>query len=98
MKVAVLGSGIIGTSTAWWLAQAGHEVVVVERRSAPALETSRAHDAGRWRPGRILREVQASIMLVRKDMEMMRKNLIIKIGLMFGVSEGLIIATVRYLS
>jgi len=43
MKVAVLGSGIIGTSTAWWLAQAGHEVVVVERRSAPALETSRAN-------------------------------------------------------
>ncbi len=43
MKVAVLGSGIIGTATAWWLSQAGHEVVVVERRSGSALETSRAN-------------------------------------------------------
>jgi D-amino-acid dehydrogenase len=43
MKVAVLGSGIIGTSTAWWLSQAGHEVVVVERCKGPALETSRAN-------------------------------------------------------
>lgn len=43
MKVAVLGSGIIGTATAWWLAQAGHEVVVVDRESGPAQETSRAN-------------------------------------------------------
>ncbi|MCB5363264.1 D-amino acid dehydrogenase [Pusillimonas sp. CC-YST705] len=43
MKVAVLGSGIIGTSTAWWLSQAGHEVVVLERHGGPALETSRAN-------------------------------------------------------
>lgn len=43
MKVAVLGSGIIGTSTAWWLAQAGHEVVVIDRQSGPAQETSRAN-------------------------------------------------------
>ncbi len=43
MKVAVLGSGIIGTATAWWLNQAGHDVVVVERRRGPALETSRAN-------------------------------------------------------
>lgn len=43
MKIAVLGSGIIGTATAWWLSQAGHDVVVVERRHGPALETSRAN-------------------------------------------------------
>ncbi len=43
MKVAVLGSGIIGTATAWWLSQAGHDVVVVERESGPAQETSRAN-------------------------------------------------------
>ncbi|HUH87223.1 MAG TPA: D-amino acid dehydrogenase [Pusillimonas sp.] len=43
MKVAVLGSGIIGTATAWWLAQAGHEVVVIDRESGPAQETSRAN-------------------------------------------------------
>ncbi|RTZ41047.1 D-amino acid dehydrogenase [Candidimonas sp. SYP-B2681] len=43
MKIAVLGSGIIGISTAWWLSQAGHEVVVVDRGSGPAQETSRAN-------------------------------------------------------
>lgn len=43
MKVAVLGSGILGTSTAWWLRQSGHEVVVIERRAGPALETTFAN-------------------------------------------------------
>jgi D-amino-acid dehydrogenase len=43
MKVAVLGSGIIGTATAWWLNQAGHEVVVVDRAAGAAQETSRAN-------------------------------------------------------
>lgn len=43
MKVAVLGSGIIGTATAWWLSQAGHDVVVIDRESGPAQETSRAN-------------------------------------------------------
>ena len=32
MKVLVLGAGVIGTSTAWYLTQQGHEVVVVDRR------------------------------------------------------------------
>src|SRR5690606_10895201 len=43
MKIAVLGSGIIGVSTAWWLNQAGHDVVVIDRESGPAQETSRAN-------------------------------------------------------
>lgn len=43
MKIAVLGSGIIGVSTAWWLRQAGHEVVVVDRQLQAAMETSRAN-------------------------------------------------------
>lgn len=43
MKIAVLGSGIIGTSTAWWLNRAGHEVVVVDRQRQSGLETSRAN-------------------------------------------------------
>lgn len=43
MKIAVLGSGIIGVSTAWWLNQMGHEVVVVERQPQAGLETSRAN-------------------------------------------------------
>jgi len=43
MKIAVLGCGIIGTTSAWWLAQAGHEVIVIERAPGPAQETSRAN-------------------------------------------------------
>lgn len=45
MKVAVLGSGVIGVSTAWWLKQAGHDVVVIDRCTGPGMETSRANGA-----------------------------------------------------
>ena len=43
MKVIVLGAGVIGTTTAYQLAKAGHEVVVVDRQTGPALETSFAN-------------------------------------------------------
>jgi D-amino-acid dehydrogenase len=43
MKVVVLGSGVIGVCTAWWLRQAGHDVLVIDRAAGPALETSRAN-------------------------------------------------------
>lgn len=42
MKIVILGSGIIGTSSAWWLNQEGHEVVVIDRHSGPAQEATRA--------------------------------------------------------
>ncbi len=50
MKIAILGSGVIGVTSAWYLAEAGHEVVVVDRQSGPALETSFAN-AGEISPG-----------------------------------------------
>ncbi len=50
MKVAVLGAGVIGVSTAYHLARAGAEVVLMERREGPALETSFAN-AGQVSPG-----------------------------------------------
>ncbi|MCD7099284.1 D-amino acid dehydrogenase [Stenotrophomonas sp. MMGLT7] len=43
MRVLVLGSGVIGVTSAWYLAKAGFEVVVVDRQPAPALETSYAN-------------------------------------------------------
>lgn len=43
MKVAVLGSGVIGTTTAYYLAKAGHDVTVIDRQPGPGLETSFAN-------------------------------------------------------
>ncbi len=43
MKVIVLGAGIIGVSTAYFLARAGHRVTVIDRQPEPALETSFAN-------------------------------------------------------
>lgn len=43
MRVIVLGAGIVGSSTAYWLAKDGHEVTVVDRQSAPGQETSFAN-------------------------------------------------------
>jgi D-amino-acid dehydrogenase len=39
----VLGAGVVGTASAWYLRQAGHEVTVLERQPGPALETSFAN-------------------------------------------------------
>ncbi|HEX5353209.1 MAG TPA: D-amino acid dehydrogenase [Rhodanobacteraceae bacterium] len=50
MRVLVLGSGVIGVSSAWYLARAGFEVTVVDRAPGPALETSFAN-AGQISPG-----------------------------------------------
>jgi len=50
MKIAVLGGGVIGVSTAYYLAKAGHEVVVIDRQRAAGLETSFAN-AGLVAPG-----------------------------------------------
>lgn len=50
MKIIVLGSGVIGTTTAYYLAKAGHEVTVIDRQPAAGLETSFAN-AGEVSPG-----------------------------------------------
>ncbi|MCS0614737.1 D-amino acid dehydrogenase [Massilia kyonggiensis] len=43
MHVIVLGAGIIGTASAWYLREAGHDVTVIERQGGPAQETSFAN-------------------------------------------------------
>lgn len=50
MRVLVLGGGVIGVTTAYYLAKAGCDVTVVERQNAAALETSFAN-AGQISPG-----------------------------------------------
>ncbi|RWP12345.1 D-amino acid dehydrogenase [Mesorhizobium sp.] len=50
MKIMVLGGGVIGVTTAYFLAEAGHEVTVLDRQKGPALETSFAN-AGEISPG-----------------------------------------------
>ncbi len=45
MKVAVLGAGVVGTATAYFLAADGHDVVVLERQKGAGLETSFANGA-----------------------------------------------------
>lgn len=50
MKILVLGGGVIGVTTAWYAARAGHDVTVLDRQAGPALETSYAN-AGEVSPG-----------------------------------------------
>ncbi|KGF81692.1 amino acid dehydrogenase [Massilia sp. JS1662] len=50
MRVIVLGSGVVGVTTAYYLAKAGHDVTVIDRQPGPALETSFAN-AGQISPG-----------------------------------------------
>lgn len=54
MRVVILGSGVVGVSTAWYLAQAGHDVTVIDRQPEPALETSAAN-AGQIHPAMLHR-------------------------------------------
>lgn len=50
MRVVILGSGVVGVASAWYLAQAGHEVTVIDRQPGVAMETS-AGNAGQISPG-----------------------------------------------
>ncbi len=50
MRVIVLGSGVVGVNSAWYLARAGHQVTVLDRQAAPGMETSFAN-AGQVSPG-----------------------------------------------
>ncbi|HCM61712.1 MAG TPA: D-amino acid dehydrogenase [Morganella sp. (in: Bacteria)] len=50
MNVVILGSGVIGVTTAWYLSQKGHDVTVIDRQSAAAEETSFGN-AGQISPG-----------------------------------------------
>lgn len=50
MRVLVLGAGVLGLTSAWYLARRGVEVTVLDRQVGPAMETSHAN-AGQISPG-----------------------------------------------
>jgi D-amino-acid dehydrogenase len=50
MRILLLGSGVVGVTGAWYLAQAGHEVTVIDRQAEAGMETSFAN-AGQVSPG-----------------------------------------------
>jgi D-amino-acid dehydrogenase len=50
MRIVILGSGVIGVTSAYYLGKAGHQVTVIDRQPGPALETSFAN-AGQISPG-----------------------------------------------
>ncbi|MBF0561318.1 MAG: D-amino acid dehydrogenase [Alphaproteobacteria bacterium] len=43
MNIIVMGAGVVGVTTAYWLARDGHAVTVIDRQPGPALETSFAN-------------------------------------------------------
>ncbi len=43
MKIVVLGAGVVGVAAAWFLREAGHDVLVLDRQAAPGMETSFAN-------------------------------------------------------
>jgi D-amino-acid dehydrogenase len=43
MKVLVLGAGVVGVTSAWYLAKSGHDVTVVDRNATAGMETSFAN-------------------------------------------------------
>jgi D-amino-acid dehydrogenase len=50
MRIVILGSGVIGVTSAYYLAKAGHAVTVIDRQPGPGLETSFGN-AGQISPG-----------------------------------------------
>jgi len=48
MRILVLGAGVTGIASAWFLRQAGHDVTVIDRQPGPGLETSFAN-GGKFR-------------------------------------------------
>lgn len=41
MRVVILGSGVVGVTSARYLSQAGHDVTVIDREPGPALKPVR---------------------------------------------------------
>ena len=85
MKIAIVGAGIVGVTTAYELAADGHEVTVFERRGTAAEETSFAN-AGLVAPGYVT--PWAAPGMPRKVLgHLMSRHAPVKLGSGLGASE-----------
>jgi D-amino-acid dehydrogenase len=85
MKIAVIGAGIIGVTTAFELGRDGHAVTVLERRGAAAEEASFAN-AGLIGPG-LIRPWAAPGMPGQWLSQLLRKHAGMRLALPMGLSE-----------
>ena len=85
MRVAVIGAGIVGITTAYELALDGHEVTVFERRGAAAEEASFAN-AGVIAPGYVT-PWAAPGMPGKVARTLLRRHAAVKVGLPLSGSE-----------
>lgn len=85
MKIAVIGAGIVGVTTAFELGRDGHEVTVFERRGAAAEETSFAN-AGIVAPGYVT-PWAAPGMPAKVLRQMLHRHASVKISLPLGATE-----------
>jgi D-amino-acid dehydrogenase len=73
MKIVVLGAGVVGACTAWYLARSGHRVVLVDRQSMPASEAS-------WGNAGLIAPSQAYSMASPRIWKMVRESLMTNSG------------------
>ena len=85
MKIAVIGAGIIGVTTAYELGRDGHQVTVFERRGAAAEETSFAN-AGIIAPGYVT-PWAAPGMPGKVMQQLLRRHASVRIGLPLSMQE-----------
>ena len=85
MKIAVIGAGIIGVTTAYELGREGHQVTVFERRGAAAEETSFAN-AGIVAPGYVT-PWAAPGMPGKVIQQLLRRHASVKLGLPLSMQE-----------
>jgi len=73
MKIVVLGAGVVGACSAWYLARSGHQVVIVDRNSLPASEAS-------WGNAGLIAPSQVYSMASPRIWKMARESILTKSG------------------
>ena len=53
MRIVILGSGVVGVASAWYLAKDGHEVTVIDRQAGPVMQARYHRDMQHLGPRRV---------------------------------------------